>query len=318
LDKTFSRIIDSFGQMNTTNIINIMLVIIASASLIAFINFKISAITKKSFTKKRKKINLMRLIQTEDSKNKLLDAAEIYLRYKRSKYTPKQIYGFVLSSMFVVFVFFAYTRNVLLSVLVPITIYIFSISFLKIKTVHIREMFAIQMPNIINNTIKIMSRYDDLKTVIFELSQGMKQPIKGHFLKLSRKMITTSYDDALLEFANEVGSIWVYAYVFLLINYKKESKKSDIVMNLRILSRMLEDENVAQNKKISERRGLVVLNSLLAFLALLGFVANLGFNPGAYDFFFRTLGGMLCMTFGIICIFLVLFLNTKIMKKEYR
>jgi hypothetical protein len=214
--------------------------------------------------------------------------------------------------------FFAYTRNILLAIIVPVTLYVFSISFLKVKTIHIREMFAVQMPNIINNTIKIMSKYDDLKTVIFELSQGMKQPIKGHFLKLSRKMITVSYDDALLDFASSVGSIWVYAYVFLLINYRKESKKSDVIFNLRVLSRMLEEENVAQNKKISERRGLVVLNSLLSFLAVLGFFVNLGFNPGGYNFFFGTIGGMLCMIGGIICVFAVLFLNTKMMKKEYR
>ena len=309
---------DFIHQIPITTSINILIAITLGLSVYAYFSTRINLKTKQSLIKNKKKNTLWKKIKSETNKNKLHIVADQYFEFRKTKYTSKQFYIGVLSIICATSAFFLIDGNILLAVTLPLVIYVFSILFLKIKTIQINSVFAEQMPVIINNTIKLLSKHDDMKTVIFEVSQHLKDPVRGHFLNLSRRMVTVAYDDVLLEFAQKINSIWLYAYVFLLMNYKKESKKSDIIVNLRILSKMLEEENIAQNKRLAERKGLVTLNIVVIFLAILGFFANLAFNDLAHNYFFNSVDGMLAFVFGIIAILLTVFINTKLTKKNYR
>lgn len=318
MNELVSIIQEFFTSITIRDWINILLSAMIGVSVFAYLSIRRNFNAKQSLIKQRKKEGFLKKIQKETTKNRLQMATEDYFQFRNTKYTAKQFYIAILSIIFSFLIFFIINKNILFAIVFPLVIYIFSILLLKIKVIRMKDIFSEQMPAVINNTIKILSRHEDMKTVIFELSQDLKEPVRGHFLSLSRRMVTVAYDDVLLEFAQKIDSMWLYAYVFLLMNYKKESKKSDIIVNLRILSKMLEEENIAQNKKLAERQGLVIMNYALSSLAIIGFLGNLTFNDNASDYFFNSVGGMYAFVFGMIAILCTIYVNIKLTKREYR
>lgn len=307
-----------FDLINIGIIVNILLSLIMGLSIFTYIHIRKSNNIKNTLSQQKKKENMIKMIKMKTVKNSLYQATERYFEFKKTKYTPKQFYFGISAIIVSLTMFFIISRNIILAVITPIVLYVFSTLLLTVKTLKIKDIFSQQMHIVINNTIKILSRHEDIKTVIFELSQDLKEPLRTHFLNLSRKMVTISYDDALLDFAKKIDSVWLYAYVFLLMNSKKESNKSDIIVNLRILSKMLEEENIAQNKKMAERKGMVVINSVLSAIAVVGFLGNLTFNPVAYNYFFHTIGGIIALIVGLIAIMCTIYINMKLTKREYR
>lgn len=209
-------------------------------------------------------------------------------------------------------------KKPLFTVTFPIMFHYFIIKIINLATVNIHRIIFTELSGAIKQMIKVFSKTSDLKTVLYESSKTMNEPLRGMFFDLSRKMISENYEKCLIEFAEEVDDIWMYALVFLLQSYKEHSRKEDIVKILRTLADILDKENYVQKKASAERKPLATLNWVLLLLGLMVFVINIAFNNIAINFFFNTLSGMVCFLLGVACVFITIIVNIMLVHKGER
>lgn len=228
---------------------------------------------------------------------------------KKKKDLEETIYLGILSIELLAFLFCLFAGKIIFALFIPIMIHFVSIKALGLLTVNIHAIIQAELPHAIKHMIKFLSKDSDLKTVIYEMSKTMKEPLRGLFIDLSRKLITDNYEESLMDFADEIDNIWIHAYVFLLISYREQSKKEDIVKNLRSLTDMMDKENEIMDKSLAENKPMAMVNYFLAILSILGFAANILYNPDAVDFFFGSIGGMMCVILGLFAFMSTFLLN---------
>lgn len=173
-----------------------------------------------------------------------------------------------------------------------------------------------QLPTTINNLIRAASKYDDLKSMFYDTSKKVENPMRGIMEQWAIKMATVPVEKLLLESAEEHNSIWFYSFTFIVIGYVGNSTKEDTMDNLRHLQEMLNREILLQKQQATERKYGVVINYAIACFAVVGFIANLVFNPIAQDFFYGSIGGIGCLLAGIGCIMTTIVVNLQLVKKS--
>lgn len=232
--------------------------------------------------------------------SQLEDRLEDYFAYKKgAKVSPRQLYLFVLSLELLIFLLSLGLKKPLFALFLPLIVHWFVLKVLHFKTVTIHHIVEEELPHAIKHLVKVLSRISDLRLALHEMSLMTKDPLRSMFSELSRRMMTEKHEDCLNDFASRVNNVWIHAFVFLLISYKEQSKKEDVIRNLMLLATMIEKENDVKEKAITDRKFLVIVNYVLAVISFVAFGANLMFNDFAKEFFFQRPIGMIAFVFGI-------------------
>ncbi|MBG9693067.1 hypothetical protein ABD91_20125 [Lysinibacillus sphaericus] len=202
-----------------------------------------------------------------------------------------------------------------------VIVHFMAIKLIKIKTMTIKDHVQEELPSAIRHVIKVLTKTDDLGQVFLEASKGMKEPMRSKFVEISRIMVTRSgdvaLDESLMKFAKDSESIWAYTFAFIIKSYRGVTGKVEILRNLNLLCEMMDEENRNAEKRVTERKPIVVLNNVLGALAALSFFANLWKNDYAYTYFFQTPTGVLSMVGGVALIGATLMVNFVVGKKTY-
>lgn len=235
----------------------------------------------------------------------------------KEQYSPLVFYG-TIGVALSLFAYFISMRQVLLAVLAPITVVWVANKILTLLLVDVNEKVEEQLPLVIDTIIKVFSKYGDLKSVIYETSQSIDEPLKSRLEKLARKMLSENQEKAIMDFADEMDNIWIYALVFILLSYREETKKEEVIVNLRHLANIIEKENSLKNSSVTDKRYGVVLNYVIAFIAFAGGIANIIFNPVGKQFFFESLTGIFCFIIGYASVIATIIVNIKLSSKKGR
>jgi Flp pilus assembly protein TadB len=236
----------------------------------------------------------------------------------KEQYSVLVFYGTMAVALFLFFYFIS-MKQVLLAVLAPISLIWVLNKIFSMMLLDANEKIDEQLPYVIDTIIKVFSKYGDLKSVIYETSQSIEEPLRSKFEKLARKMLSESNQEkAIMEFADEMNNIWVYSLVFILLSYKEETKKEDVILNLRHLSTIIEKENSLKTASVTDKKYGVVLNYAIALLAFVGGIANIIFNPVGKEFFFGSMGGILAFIIGMGAVVATIMINIKLSSKKGR
>jgi len=297
---------------------NLLMLILLGASLLLLLNiFKKQREVKKLFRsgtiKVEKEADLFRLEFTyfKSLRNKI----NLYFHFKKKKHLANYLYFAILIIELAMFLGFLFSNKIIFAISFPIIFHVFMLKAMELVTVSIHNYIEKELPIVIKHLIKVMSKTSDLKTVMYETSKNLNEPLRSMFFDLSRKMITENHEKALMELADETDNIWMYAFSFLLISYKEQSKKEDIVKNLTTLADMLIKENDLKEKAITDKKFVTIMNYALALIGLAGFVANIIFNPSAKSFFFENVMGMFCLIIGVCSILGTIVINLMMTNK---
>lgn len=250
------------------------------------------------FTKLKKQIHLMHYMKENEKREQI-------------------IFVSILVAEGLTLIIMAVFHKYILAIVFPLLLHWIIKKAIDLKTLTIHDFIQKDLPVAIKHIIKVMTKTSDLKTVFYEASKGMKDPIRGRFFDMSRKMITENHEKVLMDFADEIGNTWTYAFSFIMTSYKESSKKEDIIKNLALLGDILERENYNAEKSITEKKSVALMNYLLIVGAVAGFVVNLMFNDHAMEFFFNSVGGVMCMMIGFLSIGATVLINLMLMRKSY-
>lgn len=242
---------------------------------------------------------------------------DYFFVFKSNKRQADYMYVGILLVELGLFAAFMVASKVLLAILFPLVVHWFALKALELASDNIHMYIQKELPVAIKQLIKVMTKTNDLKTIMYEVSGTMREPLRSKFFDLARKMITENHERCLLEFAEDLDDTWMYAFVFMLISYKEQSKKSDIISNLATLAEMLENENYQRDKALLEKKSVVILNYGLVAIALVCLVANFMFNDYAKDFFLNSIGGMLAFVMGCAAVLGTFLLNLILSRKTF-
>lgn len=258
----------------------------------------------------RKKFELMYF-------KKLKRNLQLYFMFKENKKRANLLYVVVLLTELTLFVLLAIAKKFLLAILFPLLIHWFVCKALELMADNIHVYIQKELPLAIKHLIKTMTKTNDLKTVILETSNTLQEPLRSKFLDLSRKMITENYEKSLMEFAEELDNTWIYAFSFLLLSFKEQSKKADVIKNLTNLADIMEKENYLREKSLTDKKSIIVLNYCLGGFGAIALFLNLTFNKYAIDFFFNTMAGMLALVIGFLAVLGTFLINLLLSKKTF-
>lgn len=260
----------------------------------------------KSKVKAKKKKGESRLF------SKFKEKLYIYLMYKNKLGNFKRIYGLHLVFLFCVCMLFLKVNKISLALLMPLLIHFFVLKIVEGLTTNMNSIIKNNLPRLINHMVKVFSKTNDLMVVLYESSREMEEPLKSLILNLSRNMVTQNNKKSLLEFAERIDNIWIYSFIFLLINYKETSSKEDVVHNLLSLSEIIEERNHLNSKMIADRKPIIIINYLLLVAGAVIFTGNLFYNPIMIKFLLNTFTGIVCLILGVSCFFLTILVNIKL------
>lgn len=213
-------------------------------------------------------------------------------------------------------VYFVSIKQILLAVVLPIVLAKTVNKIVLLLASNIMDAVEDQLPFAIDNIIRISSKYGDLKTIIYEASRSVENPLRNILEKVSRRMISGNAEQVLMEFAQEYDNVWIYSLVFTLLSYVQDANKEDTIRNLKHLRTILEKENTLKKTSITDKRYGVMVNYTLAFFAGIGGLGNLLFNPVGKEFFFKSFTGLVCFLVGYGCILLIIVLNIKMSRSR--
>jgi Flp pilus assembly protein TadB len=260
--------------------------------------------------KEKKKIDLMYF-------KRLKANLKTYYTFKENKKRAEHMYLLVLIAELVLFIILVLAQNFFLAIFFPLMIHWFVNKALELMSDNIHYYIQKELPLAIKHLIKTMTKTNDLKSIMLETSNTLQEPLRSKFLDLSRKMVTENYEKSLMDFGEELGDTWIYAFVFLLLSYKEQSKKSDVINNLTNLADMIEKENYLKEKSITDRKATVILNYCLGGFGVAGLFLNLIFNKHSIDFFFNSMTGMLALIVGFCAILGTFIINLLLSKKTF-
>lgn len=286
------------------NDINILLIVILGASLLLLLKLTQQQREMKRLTQIEKQV----LTITKKKKRKgieityfksLRKRVDFYYHFKKKKDMANYLYYGILIAELVVFIVSLMWNKPIFAIALPITIHVTAIKALDLMSLTIHYYIQKELPNAIKHLIKVMSKTSDLKTIMYETSKNLNEPLRETFFDMSRRMITENPEKIIMEVADELDDIWFYAFSFLMVSYKEQSKKSDIITNLTTLSDMMDKEMYVKEKSITDKKFLVIMNYTIALIAVALFFLNVFTNEHAVPFFFESLGGMIAFLVGV-------------------
>lgn len=241
-----------------------------------------------------------------------------YYYFKKNSHNAQYLYIGVLALELIIFLVCLNYNKVIFAVVIPPMIHFFTIKALDLLTVNIHNIIQEELPHVIKHMVKVFSKTNDLKTVFYETSKNLKGPMREMFFDLSRKMISENYEKSLMDFADSVDNIWIHSFTFLMMSYKEQSRKEDIIKNLRSLADILDKENYIKEKGLTDKKPMALMNYILVIASFALFVVNLACNDHAMTFFFDSILGMICFVAGFGSMLLTILVNLMLTNKSER
>jgi hypothetical protein len=294
---------------------NLLLIVLLGSSLLLLLNLlkqqrEMKRLTqieteKVSVKKKGKQKFRMQLTYFKTLRKK----TNMYYQFKKKKEMANYLYYGILIFEGVLFVGFLMWNKPIFAIAFPLTVHVTAVKGLDLLSLSVHYYIQKELPNAIKHLIKVMSKTSDLKTIMYETSKNLNEPLRGMFFDMSRRMLTENHEKVLMEVAEELDDIWFYAFAFLMVSYKEQSKKSDIITNLTTLADMLDKEMYVKEKAITDKKFVVIMNYAVALIAVAIFLLNVFINEHAVPFFFGSLGGMIAFLAGIWAIVGTILIN---------
>lgn len=263
---------------------------------------------RKRKKEKSKKIKIQLLKKLHNNLKNLLEEKE--------KGEKVDLYFNIIGVFILVFtLFLLFEGQVLLAIMSPFIIILFINKIINLSRDNIHERLERQLPLAIDNIIRISTKYNDMRTIIYETAQTLNDPLKGIFIEMAIQMNSKSAQSVLMEYAYKFDDVWFYSLVFTLISYMEDSNKDDTVLNLRTLRNLLEKENNLKRKNQTDKKGNIAINRAIGFLAIVGLIIVMIFLPDSQHFFFATIPGILCFVGGTLFLGITILINI-LMSKE--
>lgn len=234
---------------------------------------------------------------------------------KKANYIDLAFYGSIGVLVFLM-IYFISIKQILLAIISPILLAKGFNMIAKMLISNVIDDIEQQLPFAIDNIIRVSSKYEDLRTIIFEASKTLESPLKNILEQLSRKMISGDVEEVLMDFAREYDNVWIYSLVFTLISYVQNANKQDTIKNLKHLRTMLEKDNNLKRANITDKKYGVTVNYTLSILAVVFGVGNIMINPYGKKFFFGSFVGIICFILGFVAVFFTIIINIKMSKNK--
>lgn len=247
---------------------------------------------------------------------KLYDGLEVLLIEKEREGNINLIFYIILGFLCFLAIYFITVKQILLAVVLPVALLKAINKIVKMLATNVMEKMEEQLPYAIDNIIRIMSKYGDLKSIVYESSRSVELPLKNALEKLSRKMISGNPESALMEFAEEYDNVWIYSLVFTLLSYIQDANKEDTIKNLKHLRDILEKENSLKKASVTDKRYGVVINYAIAVIAGIAGIGQIILNPIGKEFFFGSFTGIICFVGGYSAILATVMLNITMSKAK--
>lgn len=205
--------------------------------------------------------------------------------------------------------FLLFYKQVFLGVSTPVAMLMVITKISELIVDSNAEKIQAALPSAIDSIIRSMSKHDDLPGILYDASSSIEEPLKTMLQQMSVKMLNSSIQGTLNKFMEDNKNIWIYALSFTLLNYVEDASKDDTVNQLRKLKGVIDKENKDKNANKAEKKMTVAVNYVLCVFAVLGLIGNLMANPAAKNFFFASLGGIVCFVVGVILVIVSVFSN---------
>ena len=267
-------------------------------------------------TDKKKENKFVKKLMTLQLLRKFHSLLELRLKEMNKAHRLDLFFTGSMIFMIMSAVFMVLMKQYFLALCIPFILVKFFIYLLNILAKDIVEEIEKTLPLAIDNIIRISSKYSDVRTILYEASLTSPEPLSAIFGEMSRKMMTTSPEEVLMEFAESYDNVWIYSFSLILVSYMEDSDQEDTLKNLKSLRDMLEKENFLNSKKVSENRIGVTVNYALAVLAFIFFIVNLTVNPYGKEFFFRTIPGLIAFFVGMGTLLFTIVVNIKLLHKR--
>lgn len=273
---------------------------------------------------RRKKEHLLNLHKKKNSAQKLGDRVKFvqtfykevdsFLAKRGQSHIADIVFYSIMGFSLVIAIAMIFAGQFVLAILYPVIFVWFIRKMMKISNKNPVVEMEEELPNTIDNMIRIFSKYADIKTIIYETSLTAKGSLHKELDLLSRQLNTRSPIAVLEEFSEKYNSVWMNNFGFTLIGYLRETSKEETIRNLRHLRTILEKENKTKKSAISERKPSLMINYSLAVIGVVGAILNIIFNPQGFDFFFHSYSGLIVFTLGFGCIMSTIYMNIKMMQ----
>lgn len=222
------------------------------------------------------------------------------------------IFNTVFVAVLLIGVLFIVFKQYLLAVIVPIFLLHYAVRILVSLEVSDLEYMYVQLPKGIDAILKASSRYEDIKSIFYEASKTLPQPIRGEFDMMARKMNSRETEEVLMEFKEKYDDIWMNSFIFILISMKEDAERNIALGNLTNLREMLEKENSLKMTNVTERKISVNTNYTLAGFASVIGIGALLFAKTARVFYFSTPLGIICFVGGYALVLATIQINIRL------
>lgn len=222
------------------------------------------------------------------------------------------VFNTVFAVVILIGILFIIFKQYLLAVIVPIFLLHYAVRILVSLEVSDLEYMYVQLPKGIDAILKASSRYEDVKSIFYEASKTLPQPIRGEFDMMARKMNSRETEEVLMEFKEKYDDIWMNSFIFILISMKEDAERNIALGNLANLREMLEKENSLKMTNVTERKISVNTNYTLAGFASVIGIGALLFSKSARVFYFSTPLGIICFVGGYALVLATIQINIRL------
>lgn len=269
-----------------------------------------------SLHKKRKKNLVQKAGEKFKSLRTLYDEIDAFMVKRGKEHVSDLVFYGIITLSVIVSLAMMFAGQFILAIIYPAVFIWFVRKILTISKKSVVTEMEEELPSTIDNMIRVFSKYADIKTIIYETSEGSSGPLKKELEVLSRQMTTKNPMFVLEEFSEKYNSVWLNNFGFTLMGYLQDSSKNETIENLRHLRKILEQEHKTKKEAISQRRPSLMINYALAVIGVVAAFLNILINPQGFDFFFHTYLGLFSFTAGFASVLGTIYMNIKMMKVD--
>lgn len=295
-----------------TNVLLLVMVLIAIMNYLNYLNEKRKRFRIRSGSVRKSRG--VKFIKRFDSLRKLYEELDVVMATKGKEHITDTVFYIFIGVLLSSSALFLYFQVYLMALLAPL-----GLAWYGKKLIHAMQQDSIvlierSLPSAIDNLIRVSSRYSDVKTIVYETSRLVDEPLRGILDNLSRRMISQSPREALDEFQQEYENVWLKSMAFTLLSYLEDSDKESTMSNLRNLRDILQQDNEGKVKLASERKYGIMINYALVVAGFVVLGLNITINPQGKEFFFNSFFGLVCLIAGISTMLGTITLNIKLSK----
>lgn len=292
----------------------LILMIILSFALILYYYIRIKKINNQLLVKDKKKKKNKAVKREGKLTKKFKETLLVVLMLKNKEHLYNLISIMFVVVLLIIFGLFLYINKPFLAVVMTSLVFFFTIKILEEMVIDFDSIIRKNFSSLVNHIVKVFSKTSDLSIVLYESSKEMEEPLRSFVLNLSKEIIVDNNEGKLIKYVEKTDNLWLHAFIFILINYKENSSKENVINSLLELSSMINNANELTEKMIADRKPVVIMNYVILVAGILIFIGNLIKNPIMKTFILSPFG-TLCLIVGVSCMFSTVLMNMRLVKK---